>query len=114
MARKPKQSPDSQVAAVADQKPDAAAEQQQEPEREKDQVAAPAEPQEREKNQASASAALLVVRAKSERGRRRAGFAFVREPTVILLSDLSAAQCAAIKADPELIVELVGQEKLKD
>jgi hypothetical protein len=50
--------------------------------------------------------ASLVVRAKAERGRRRAGHAFTREETVIPMVDLSAEQVAAIGGDQELVVLL--------
>lgn len=46
----------------------------------------------------------LVVKAKSERGRRRAGRAFTREATPVPLIDLSDGDVAAIEGDPELVV----------
>ena len=50
--------------------------------------------------------ASIVVRAKSERGRRRAGFVFTRGETVIPYSDLDAAQLALLTGDAGLIVSL--------
>jgi hypothetical protein len=47
----------------------------------------------------------IWVKAKSERGRRRAGFAFTREPMLIYLEDLhGSGEIEAILSDPELIV----------
>jgi hypothetical protein len=46
--------------------------------------------------------ALFVVAARTDRGRRRAGFAFGREETVIPFSDLTDEQRDAIAFDPQL------------
>ncbi|MGO3934750.1 hypothetical protein [Rhodopseudomonas pseudopalustris] len=47
----------------------------------------------------------IWVKSKSERGRRRAGFAFTREPTLIFLENLHGpGELEAILSDPELIV----------
>lgn len=54
----------------------------------------------------SLAAVSVVVKARAERGRRRAGFAFSREETVIPYADLSEQQIAALIADPDLIVSL--------
>jgi hypothetical protein len=48
--------------------------------------------------------AILIVRAKAERGFRRGGFAFTREPTEIPLADLSAEQLVAIGKESQLSV----------
>lgn len=48
--------------------------------------------------------AQLVVKAKGDKGRRRAGFAFSREETVIPLTELKAGQIAALADDRELVV----------
>jgi hypothetical protein len=50
--------------------------------------------------------ASIVVSARPERGRRRAGFAFTREKTAIALADLEQDQIAALAGDPELDVSL--------
>lgn len=52
------------------------------------------------------AAATLVVKAKPERGRRRAGHSFTREETEIPLADLTEDQRAAIAGDRELVVAL--------
>jgi len=49
----------------------------------------------------------ISVMSKSERGRRRAGFGFTREPTLIATADLSVGRFAAIVSDPELIIRRV-------
>lgn len=46
----------------------------------------------------------VVVKAKSATGRRRAGFQFTRDETVIALAELKDEQLASLRADPELIV----------
>lgn len=48
----------------------------------------------------------VVVKAKAERGRWRAGRQFTREETVVPLGDLSEQQFAALTGDAELIVSL--------
>ncbi|MFH0299816.1 HI1506-related protein [Bradyrhizobium sp. 31Argb] len=50
--------------------------------------------------------ASIVVKAKLERGRRRAGRGFTREQTVIPYPDLHADQIDALAGDPELSVSL--------
>jgi hypothetical protein len=50
--------------------------------------------------------ASIVVSAKPERGRRRAGLAFTREKTAIALADLTQQQIEALAGDPELDVSL--------
>lgn len=50
------------------------------------------------------AAASLVVTTKAKAGRRRAGYAFGREETVIPLAELSDDQIAALDADPLLTV----------
>ncbi|ACF01857.1 hypothetical protein Rpal_3355 [Rhodopseudomonas palustris TIE-1] len=52
---------------------------------------------------------VVIVKSKSDRGRRRAGFAFTREETRIPLADLSDDQLVALVADTELIVETVDE-----
>lgn len=47
----------------------------------------------------------IMVRARREQGRCRAGLKFTREPYSIALSALSESELAAIRNDPELIVE---------
>jgi len=49
----------------------------------------------------------IWVKSKSERGRRRAGFAFTREPTQIAIDTLKTEQLEALISDPELIVKIV-------
>lgn len=49
---------------------------------------------------------VIVVKAKSARGRWRAGRHFTTQETAIPRAELSDEQLAAICADPELIVEL--------
>lgn len=49
---------------------------------------------------------VLQIRAKGERF-RRAGLTFGREPAVLKLSDVSKDQVAALKAEPQLVVEEV-------
>lgn len=48
----------------------------------------------------------IRVRSVSQQGRRRAGFAFGKEPVVILVSELTEDQAEAIATDPQLVVEL--------
>lgn len=52
---------------------------------------------------------VVIVKSKSERGRRRAGYAFTREETRIPLADLSDDQMVALVADAELIVETIDE-----
>lgn len=48
----------------------------------------------------------IEVRARSDRGRRRAGFGFTREPTRFEAEELTEDQLGAILADPELTVTI--------
>lgn len=48
--------------------------------------------------------AMVVVKAKSDRGRWRASRHFTREETLIPLADLTADQLVALRSDPELVV----------
>ncbi|MDQ2084518.1 hypothetical protein RA307_30420 [Xanthobacteraceae bacterium Astr-EGSB] len=50
--------------------------------------------------------AVYIVKAKPERGLRRAGRAFTREETRIPYGDLSAGQRAAIEGEPDLVVTI--------
>lgn len=53
-------------------------------------------------------AAALFVRSRRE-SFRRAGITFDRQGVRIALAGLSAAQVAALKAEPQLIVEAIGE-----
>jgi hypothetical protein len=50
--------------------------------------------------------ASIVVKAKSQHGRRRAGYAFTREETVIPYLDLDAMKLGALVEDAELVVAI--------
>jgi hypothetical protein len=50
--------------------------------------------------------ATYIVKAKPERGLRRAGRAFTREETLIPYADLSAGHRAAIEGEPDLVVTI--------
>lgn len=52
---------------------------------------------------------VVIVKSRSDRGRRRAGFAFTREETRIPVADLSVDQLAALAADTELIVATIDE-----
>ncbi len=49
----------------------------------------------------------IAVRSVSKRGRRRAGFRFGPEPTLLGPGDLTEEQAMAIAGDPELVVEML-------
>ncbi len=49
----------------------------------------------------------LKIRSTRKAGFRRAGYRFSVEPTVISVADLSEEQIAALKAEPNLLVEEV-------
>ncbi|WP_420132613.1 HI1506-related protein [Rhodopseudomonas sp.] len=55
---------------------------------------------------------FVDVRSRSERGRRRAGFAFTRESQLIPADELKTEQLEALISDPELIVKIVLIEKI--
>lgn len=51
---------------------------------------------------AKAEGKVLIVRAVSPTGRRRAGFGFHAEPTELLVADLTEEQLELILSDPQL------------
>ncbi len=54
--------------------------------------------------EAALKAASIVLKSKSPRGRRRAGFALTRDETVVAFVDLSEEQLGALTGDSEIVV----------
>lgn len=54
--------------------------------------------------------ATIIVKSKSELGFRRCGIKFTREPkTLVEGTDITAEQLKLLKAEPNLIVETIGE-----
>ena len=51
----------------------------------------------------------IIVRAKSQKGRYRAGMHFTRDATVLAVADLTREQLQALRDDPELTVTLPAE-----